>query len=236
MQEADWAIADTKVTNIYVSCSHETPCMQEADWAIADTKVTNIYVSCSHETPCMQEADWAIADTKVTNIYVSCSHETLYMQEADWAIADIKVTSERLKEALAVPEPPPPVLQTEVAEDEEMYFQQPQQLMNLLQALEEQNLFLVQTGQEVEEELDALRAAQKCASLFLAYLHMPICMLRASGAVPGRLFAAFLEAATKFGLHLLLGMIDSPKFPWWHLRISDLTVPSSPGGIYASQI
>jgi hypothetical protein len=94
------------------------------------------------------------------------------VQEADWAIADSKITSERLKEALAVLEPPAPGLQTEVAEDEEMYFQLPEQLMSLLQMLEEQNLFLVQTGQEVEEELDALRAAQKCGLAIAAFVEL----------------------------------------------------------------
>jgi hypothetical protein len=54
-----------------------------------------------------------------SQIYASCSHVTLYMQEAHRAIAEIKVTSERLKEALAVPELPHPVLQSELAEDEE---------------------------------------------------------------------------------------------------------------------
>mmetsp|Transcript_12060 Transcript_12060/g.18219 ORF Transcript_12060/g.18219 Transcript_12060/m.18219 type:complete len:578 (-) Transcript_12060:185-1918(-) len=60
--------------------------------------------------------------------------------------------------------PPPPRLADEpMPEWEErevpMYFKQPQQLMDIFAALEEQNLFLIQNSQETEHTLEELRLA-----------------------------------------------------------------------------
>mmetsp|Transcript_10051 Transcript_10051/g.15214 ORF Transcript_10051/g.15214 Transcript_10051/m.15214 type:complete len:576 (-) Transcript_10051:147-1874(-) len=62
--------------------------------------------------------------------------------------------------------PPPPRLEDEpMPEWEErempMYFKQPQQLMDIFAALEEQNLFLIQNSQETEHTLEELRLAFK---------------------------------------------------------------------------
>lgn len=57
--------------------------------------------------------------------------------------------------------PPPPRLEDEVCElpEEEvpMYFCEPQQLMDIFSALEEQNLFLIQNSQETEHTLEELQ-------------------------------------------------------------------------------
>lgn len=57
--------------------------------------------------------------------------------------------------------PPPPRLEDEVVElpEEEvpMYFSEPQQLMDIFSALEEQNLFLIQNSQETEHTLEELQ-------------------------------------------------------------------------------
>mmetsp|Transcript_32814 Transcript_32814/g.55333 ORF Transcript_32814/g.55333 Transcript_32814/m.55333 type:complete len:574 (-) Transcript_32814:89-1810(-) len=59
--------------------------------------------------------------------------------------------------------PPPPRLEDEVVdlpeEEVPMYFTQPQQLMDIFSALEEQNLFLIQNSQETEHTLEELRHA-----------------------------------------------------------------------------
>lgn len=57
--------------------------------------------------------------------------------------------------------PPVPRLEDEVAEmseeDVPMYFKEPQQLMDIFSALEEQNLFLIQNSQETERSLEELQ-------------------------------------------------------------------------------
>jgi hypothetical protein len=61
--------------------------------------------------------------------------------------------------------PPPPKLEDEVVEIEitepPMYFTEPQQLMDIFSALEEQNLFLIQNSQETEHTLEELKQAYK---------------------------------------------------------------------------
>ncbi|CAM9264981.1 unnamed protein product [Ectocarpus fasciculatus] len=61
--------------------------------------------------------------------------------------------------------PLPPKLEDEVVEvvdrEPEMYFSDPQQLMDIFSALEEQNLFLIQNSQETEHTLEELRQAYK---------------------------------------------------------------------------
>ena len=57
--------------------------------------------------------------------------------------------------------PPPPRLEHEALtssdEDVPMYFAQPAQLLDIFQALEEQNLFLIQNSQETEHALEELK-------------------------------------------------------------------------------
>lgn len=59
--------------------------------------------------------------------------------------------------------PPAPRLEEEVVDIQEeevpMYFTEPQQLMDIFSALEEQNLFLIQNSQETEHTLEELRHA-----------------------------------------------------------------------------
>mmetsp|Transcript_2573 Transcript_2573/g.3570 ORF Transcript_2573/g.3570 Transcript_2573/m.3570 type:complete len:416 (-) Transcript_2573:1327-2574(-) len=59
--------------------------------------------------------------------------------------------------------PPPPRLEDEVLdlpfEEPPMYFTEPQQLMAIFSALEEQNLFLIQNSQETEHTLEELQHA-----------------------------------------------------------------------------
>eukprot|EP01032_Pedospumella_encystans_P007903 gene7903-9421_t len=60
--------------------------------------------------------------------------------------------------------PPAPRLEDEVIDEPEeeevpMYFTEPQQLMDIFSALEEQNLFLIQNSQETEHTLEELRHA-----------------------------------------------------------------------------
>lgn len=59
--------------------------------------------------------------------------------------------------------PPPPRLEDEVVElpyeEPPMYFTEPQQLMAIFSALEEQNLFLIQNSQETEHTLEELQHA-----------------------------------------------------------------------------
>ena len=56
--------------------------------------------------------------------------------------------------------PPPPRLEDEIIdlpeEEAPMYFEHPQQLMEIFAALEEQNLFLIQNSQETEHTLEEL--------------------------------------------------------------------------------
>merc|ERR1712070_926845 len=57
--------------------------------------------------------------------------------------------------------PKPPKLEDEECdlpiEEVPMYFTEPQQLMNIFSALEEQNLFLIQNSQETERTLEELQ-------------------------------------------------------------------------------
>ncbi len=59
--------------------------------------------------------------------------------------------------------PPPPRLEDEIIdipeEEVPMYFTEPQQLMDIFSALEEQNLFLIQNSQETEHTLEELQHA-----------------------------------------------------------------------------
>eukprot|EP00981_Chlorochromonas_danica_P013086 scaffold5788_cov159-Ochromonas_danica.AAC.2 len=59
--------------------------------------------------------------------------------------------------------PPPPRIEDEVVdlpeEEVPMYFTEPQQLMDIFAALEEQNLFLIQNSQETERTLEELQHA-----------------------------------------------------------------------------
>ena len=61
--------------------------------------------------------------------------------------------------------PTPPKLEDEVIvlpeEEAPMYFEHPQQLMDIFAALEEQNLFLIQNSQETEHTLEELRSQFK---------------------------------------------------------------------------
>jgi DNA anti-recombination protein RmuC len=61
--------------------------------------------------------------------------------------------------------PPAPKLEDEVVdlpeEEPPMYFKEPQQLMDIFSALEEQNLFLIQNSQETERTLEELQHAFK---------------------------------------------------------------------------
>lgn len=55
-------------------------------------------------------------------------------------------------------EPPPPNLDFGLNPDEEeMFFQEPQQLLAVYKQLEESNLFYIQNAQETEEALEELR-------------------------------------------------------------------------------
>eukprot|EP01084_Bolivina_argentea_P068525 124747_1 len=53
---------------------------------------------------------------------------------------------------------PPPELEQIKHEDEEMYFTDPQQLLDVFATLEERNLFLIQNAQETEEAHDELKS------------------------------------------------------------------------------
>lgn len=55
------------------------------------------------------------------------------------------------------PTPPPELKQIEDGHDDEMYFTQPEQLLNVFATLEERNLFLIQNAQETEEAFDELK-------------------------------------------------------------------------------
>lgn len=80
-------------------------------------------------------------------------------QEAERAERAIKDATANLKEAIKEKEPLPPKLDDTVdAEEEEMFFVEPAQLLAVYAALEESNLFLIQNAQETEEALEELRA------------------------------------------------------------------------------
>jgi hypothetical protein len=89
-------------------------------------------------------------------------------QEADRAAAAIKAATASLGEALLRKEPPKPpeaeALGAAEVPQSEMFFRRPQQLLDILADLEEQNLFLIQNAQEVEEARDALEATFKCGA------------------------------------------------------------------------
>jgi hypothetical protein len=86
------------------------------------------------------------------------------MQEAERAERAIKDTAANLRAMVLVVEPPMPVQEQQNEQVETaMHFQTPEQLMNILSDLEEQNLFLIQNAQEVEEALDALDNTFRCA-------------------------------------------------------------------------
>ena len=107
------------------------------------------------------------------------------VQEADRATEAFKVASENLKAALPKQEPPkPPEEEASAADGDTMHFERPAQLHEILSELEEQNLFLIQNGQEVEEELEALKSKLKCASppwLLPARAHLSIALSKERG-------------------------------------------------------
>lgn len=81
----------------------------------------------------------------------------------------VEITEEDEADVPPVNIPPPPRLEDEIVELEvtepPMYFQEPQQLMDIFSALEEQNLFLIQNSQETEHTLEELRQAYKTTKL-----------------------------------------------------------------------
>ena len=88
------------------------------------------------------------------------------MQEADRAAAAIKSGAQHLAEALASREPPKPAdaeppKESDPPPQSKMFFDRPEQLLQILADLEEQNLFLIQNAQEFEEARDALEATFK---------------------------------------------------------------------------
>lgn len=93
------------------------------------------------------------------------------LQEADRATMEIKQATANLAEARLRQAPPKPAAACEDAaaaaaaqSAAAMFFQHPEQLMDILADLEEQNLFLIQNTQEAEEGLDAVEATYKCGS------------------------------------------------------------------------
>ncbi|PNW86981.1 hypothetical protein CHLRE_02g103950v5 [Chlamydomonas reinhardtii] len=79
-------------------------------------------------------------------------------QQAERAERAIKESVAALKEIMKEKEPQPPNLDFEMdPEDEEMYFQEPGQLLAVYKQLEESNLFYIQNAQETEEALEELR-------------------------------------------------------------------------------
>jgi hypothetical protein len=90
------------------------------------------------------------------------------MQEADRAAAQIRSTTHNLAEVLASKEPPKPPeaepsKETDPLPQSDVYFERPEQLLQILANLDEQNLFLIQNAQEVEEARDAIEATFKYA-------------------------------------------------------------------------
>ncbi|KAG2486589.1 hypothetical protein HYH03_014759 [Edaphochlamys debaryana] len=79
-------------------------------------------------------------------------------QQAERAERAIKDSLGHLKEILKEKEPPPPNLDFQMdPEEEEMFFQEPSQLLAVYKQLEESNLFYIQNAQETEEALEELR-------------------------------------------------------------------------------
>ncbi|GLC35665.1 hypothetical protein PLESTF_001662400 [Pleodorina starrii] len=79
-------------------------------------------------------------------------------QQAERAERAIKDSLAFLKEIMKEREPPPPNLDFQMdPDDEEMYFQEPAQLLSVYKQLEESNLFYIQNAQETEEALEELR-------------------------------------------------------------------------------
>ncbi|GIL86387.1 hypothetical protein Vretimale_11669 [Volvox reticuliferus] len=79
-------------------------------------------------------------------------------QQAERAERAIKESLALLKEIMKEREPPPPNLDFQMdPDDEEMYFQEPAQLLSVYKQLEESNLFYIQNAQETEEALEELR-------------------------------------------------------------------------------
>ncbi|KXZ43883.1 hypothetical protein GPECTOR_78g71 [Gonium pectorale] len=79
-------------------------------------------------------------------------------QQAERAERAIKESLALLKDIMKEKEPPPPNLDIQMdPDDEEMYFQEPSQLLAVYKQLEESNLFYIQNAQETEEALEELR-------------------------------------------------------------------------------
>lgn len=69
-----------------------------------------------------------------------------------------KIRREMTKERLMMGEDPDDiVIDDDEIEVKEMYFKEPEQLLNIFATLESQNLFLIQTSQEVEEQLEQIQ-------------------------------------------------------------------------------
>ena len=104
----------------------------------------------------------------------------LFFQEAERAEKAIKDTTLSLKAFLKEKEPPAPIHNDEddAKEEAAMHFQEPQQLLDILSDLEEQNLFLIQNAQEVEEALDSLKNTFKYVQLKLTQAHTAMACIR----------------------------------------------------------
>ncbi|KAF5843865.1 flagellar associated protein [Dunaliella salina] len=94
------------------------------------------------------------AKVKAENDYANARTQ----QEAERAEKGIKDAIAHLKEVAKSKEPPPPNLDFQISPDEEeIFFNDPAQLLGAYQALEESNLFYIQNAQETEEALEELR-------------------------------------------------------------------------------
>lgn len=122
-------------------------------------------------------------------------------------VAELQADVDRRKEELIAQQPPLPKEQLEAAleaivvelpddwdanappppDDEPMYFNNPKQLLDVFAALEEQNLFLIQSSQETEEQLEELlqtyRETKKRMDAETAGLHAQVAALEAAIAV-----------------------------------------------------
>uniref|UniRef100_A0A7S3QRV1 DUF4200 domain-containing protein n=2 Tax=Dunaliella tertiolecta TaxID=3047 RepID=A0A7S3QRV1_DUNTE len=95
------------------------------------------------------------AKVKAENDYANARTQ----QEAERAERAIKEAIAHLKEVVKSKEPPPPNLDFQISPDEEeIFFNDPAQLLSAYQALEESNLFYIQNAQETEEALEELRS------------------------------------------------------------------------------
>lgn len=81
---------------------------------------------------------------------VAAQQPPLPKEELEAALEAIAAEAAELPEDWDAGAPPPP-------DDEPMYFTKPKQLLDVFAALEEQNLFLIQSSQETEEQLEELR-------------------------------------------------------------------------------